>query len=171
MRVAVYGLGNVLMLDDGFGPSAVRRLEAAWAFGEDVELVDLGTPGLDLPSKILDLDLLVFLDVVSAKDDPGTMCTFDKDALLEKAPAGRRQTTHEAGIREALWTADLMGRGPKSAVLIGVVPKVVASGTGLSPEVERAIDPACRRVVEVLAAHGYEGAPREVPAATGAWWE
>ena len=121
MRVAVYGLGNVLMLDDGFGPSAVRRLEAAWAFGEDVELVDLGTPGLDLPSKILDLDLLVFLDVVSAKDDPGTMCTFDKDALLEKAPAGRRQTTHEAGIREALWTADLMGRGPKSAVLIGVV--------------------------------------------------
>ena len=171
MRVAVYGLGNVLMLDDGFGPSAVRRLEAGWAFGEDVELLDLGTPGLDLPSKILDLDVLVFLDVVTTASPPGTVHVYDKEALLEKPPAGRRQTTHEAGLREALWTADLLGRGPKAALLVGVVPRVVDSGTGLSPEVEGAIDDACRAVIDALAAHGYEASPREVPAATGAWWE
>lgn len=171
MKVAVYGLGNVLMLDDGFGPSAVRRLEASWAFDDEVELLDLGTPGLDLPSKILDLDLLVFLDIVKSTAPPGTLFTFDKDELLEKMPSGRRQTTHEAGIREALWTADLMGRGPKAACLIGVVPKVVDSGTGLSDEVESAIDEVVARTIRTLAEHGYEATPRQIPAATGAWWE
>jgi hydrogenase maturation protease len=159
------------MQDDGFGPSAVRRLEAGWTFGDEVELLDLGTPGLDLPSKILDLQLLVFLDVVKSTAPPGTLCAFDKEELLEKAPVGRRQTTHEAGIREALWTADLLGRGPKAAFLVGVVPKLVDSGTGLSPEVEGAMDATLGRVIETLAGHGYEATPRAVPAATGAWWE
>lgn len=46
--VAVLGLGNVLMGDDGFGPTVIRELEAAWTPHPEVELLDLGTPGLDL---------------------------------------------------------------------------------------------------------------------------
>ena len=48
MRVRVVGLGNVLMQDDGVGPHVARVLEAGWTVPENVRVLDLGTPGLDL---------------------------------------------------------------------------------------------------------------------------
>ena len=46
--IRVLGLGNVLMSDDGFGPYVARVLEAFYEFPDDVEVIDVGTPGLDL---------------------------------------------------------------------------------------------------------------------------
>ena len=46
--IRVLGLGNVLMSDDGFGPFVVRVLEATYECPPGVDVVDVGTPGLDL---------------------------------------------------------------------------------------------------------------------------
>ena len=47
-QVSIIGLGNVLMGDDGLGPTAVMQLAAEYDFPEEVKLLDLGTPGLSL---------------------------------------------------------------------------------------------------------------------------
>ena len=47
-RVSVIGLGNILLGDDGFGPCAVEMFRCKYECGPDVEILDLGTPGVDL---------------------------------------------------------------------------------------------------------------------------
>ena len=51
-RVAVIGIGNVLMGDDAAGPTAVKLLEAGWEFSPEVEVIEGGTPGLDIASLV-----------------------------------------------------------------------------------------------------------------------
>ena len=169
--IGVFGLGNVLLQDDGFGPSAVRRLDAHWSFPDAVRIRDLGTPGLDLPMHLLDLAALFLVDTVQAAGRPGEILILDKAAILEGGVRGRRQTTHEAGVREAILTSDLLGRGTADVLLIGAIPQRLSSGAGLSPAVEAALQPTCERIVVELARRGYRGQPRPAAMATGAWWE
>ena len=170
--IGVYGLGNVLLCDDGFGPSAVRRLESRYVFpAEAVVLEDLGTPGLDLASHLLDLDLLLFLDTLSLDEPPGSVHVLDKADLLRENVKGLRQSTHEAGIREAILTADLVGRGPAEIRFFGVVPECLESGVGLSASVERAVDPVLALALQALERRGVVPSPRSSAQPTGAWWE
>jgi hydrogenase maturation protease len=169
--IAVYGLGNVLRRDDGFGPSVVRRLASRWSFPDGVLVLDLGTPGLDLPMHLVDVDTVLFVDTVGAAGVPGTIVALDKQAILQGEIRGRRQTTHEAGVREAILTADLLGRGTEDVLLIGAIPDDLASGAGLSPAVEAALEPACVRILEELEARTITPLPRRTHAPTGAWWE
>jgi len=170
--IGVYGLGNVLLCDDGFGPSAVRRLESQYVFPEGaVALRDLGTPGLDLASHLLDLEELVFLDTLSLDEEPGTVHVLGKADLLREDVKGLRQSTHEAGLREAILTADLVGRGPAEIRFFGVVPECLESGAGLSPCVERAIEPVVALTLDALARKGVVPARRRAAQPTGAWWE
>ena len=49
-RVVVLGIGNVLNSDDGLGPFVARTLLAGWDLVGDAEVLDAGTPGMDLIS-------------------------------------------------------------------------------------------------------------------------
>ena len=44
MKTAIYGIGNILLGDDGVGPAVVEYLAAHYTFGPEVILEDLGTP-------------------------------------------------------------------------------------------------------------------------------
>ena len=48
MLYEVITIGNVLWADEGFGVRCVEALDAGWAFGDGVRLVDGGTQGLYL---------------------------------------------------------------------------------------------------------------------------
>jgi hydrogenase maturation protease len=171
LRIAVYGLGNVLRRDDGFGPSAVRRLDARHAFPDDVTLRDLGTPGLDLPSHLVGHDAVVFLDAAVGDGDPGTVCVYGRDAIFAAASPAPHVTGHEADVRASLTIAELAGDGPSRVWLVGVVPEDLGDGAGLSPSVAAAVEPACDRVLEILSELGVAAEPRLAPTEAGAWWE
>ncbi len=47
-RIAVIGLGNVLMGDDAFGPYVAHLLDGWYEWPDDVQVVEVGTQGLDL---------------------------------------------------------------------------------------------------------------------------
>lgn len=171
MSVAVYGLGNVLRRDDGFGPSAVRRLEACHLLPEGVVTRDLGTPGLDLPSHLVGHEAVVFLDAAVGLGPPGLLRVFDRDAILAAPAAMPRVSGHEADVRASLEIAELAGDGPSKVWLVGVVPADLGDGAGLTQAVQAALDPACAQVLEILATLGIEATGRAEPEATGAWWE
>jgi hydrogenase maturation protease len=120
---------------------------------------------------LVDLETVIFVDTVRACAAPGTLVVLDKASILEGGVRGRRQTTHEAGVREAVLTADLLGRGTADVILVGAVPEVLESGAGLSPALEAAIEPACERILAELARRGMHATPRSTDAPTGAWWE
>ena len=146
---AVLGLGNVLMGDDGFGPAVVRAFEAEYIVPPDVEVVDLGTPGLDLLPWLADVDRAIFVDTVKSDRAPGTVLVYNKADIMRYAPI-QRVGPHDPGVKDALFALEFAGRAPREVVLIGVVPATTAMGLELSPRVQAAVRPAVEQVARAL---------------------
>jgi hydrogenase maturation protease len=167
--IRVLGLGNVLMSDDGFGPFVVRVLEAAYECPPDVEIVDAGTPGLDLTPYLLGADAVVFVDTVTSRGEPGTIRVYDRDAIL-RVPPQARTGGHDPALKEALLTVEAAGVGPARARLVGVIPEWIATGVTLSPRLEAAVGPAVTAVVDALAGFGVRLVRRPHPGPARIWW-
>jgi hydrogenase maturation protease len=167
--IYVLGLGNVLMGDDGFGPAVVRAFEAAYEVGADVEIVDVGTPGLDLMPWLFDAERVIIVDTVKSEAAPGTLRLYDKADILRHAPSVR-VSPHDPGVKEALLTLELAGRGPEDVTLIGVVPRDVGMSTDLSQPVYDAIPRAILAIVYTLANLGQSVTRRDAAAPATAWW-
>jgi hydrogenase maturation protease len=169
-RVAVLGLGNVLMADDGFGPYLARVLEAEWEFPPDAVVQDLGTPGLDLAPWLADVELVVVLDTVATSAPPGDVRTYSRDELFRRAPSPRL-SPHDPGLREALLSAELAGIAPRELLVVGVVPERVVTGPGLSDTVRAAVPAAADAVVRLLRERGCQVERRAAPLRRDLWWE
>lgn len=169
-EIAVVGLGNVLHGDDGVGPYAVRVLEAHWDFPDDVRVVDLGTPGLDLHPHVAGLDALIVVDTVRAEGEPGELRRYDMRQILRHPPP-IRVSPHDPGLKETLLSLEFAGLAPREVVLLGVVPRSCEQGIGLDPAVRDAVPRIERAVVEELGRLGRAPARREPPVAPDIWWE
>jgi hydrogenase maturation protease len=169
VRFAVIGIGNVLTGDDGLGPTVVRVLDAAYDLGPDVEVIDAGTPGLDLTAYMAEVEALVLVDAVKAAGAPGELRTYGKDELMKKSPV-LAMSPHEPGVREALLNADFIGVAPRVVRLVGVIPATVEVGCALSPAVEAAVPGAVAQVIAELKAVGVAPRERKPPRAPDLWW-
>ena len=121
-RIAIIGLGNVLLGDDGFGPLAVEMFRCEYECGSNVEILDLGTPGLDLAPYLYGTDLVVIADAVHADEKPGTLCIYCEADLLARR-AQLRLTAHDPGVQESLAQLRLAGHAPSELIIVGVVPE------------------------------------------------
>jgi hydrogenase maturation protease len=169
-RLAVIGLGNVLMGDDAFGPTVIGALEAQYEFSPEVAVLDLGTPGLDLTPYLLGLDAAVIVDTVSASGAAGAMVLYRRDDIL-KAPPQPRLSPHDPGLKEALLTVAFAGDGPREVLLVGVVPGKVTTGIGLTAAVRAAVPGAVAEVVRELGRLGAPAYARSPRSPLDLWWE
>jgi hydrogenase maturation protease len=167
--VNVLGLGNVLMGDDGFGPAVVRAFEAEYEVAEDVSVIDLGTPGLDLMPWLADVDRVVIVDTIKSDLPAGSLRRYEKRDLLRHPPS-MRVGPHDPGVKEALSTLEFAGRAPREVVLIGVVPERVSVGLDLSNSVAAAVPVTVRAVVKQLHAFGVVAVRRQALAIGAPWW-
>jgi hydrogenase maturation protease len=151
--ICVLGLGNVLMGDDGLGPAVVNAFEAEYAVGPDVEVVDLGTPGLDLLPWLADIDRVILVDTVKSDLPPGTLRLYEKADLLRHVPVAR-VGPHDLGVKEALLALEFAGRAPREVVVIGVVPGRTEMALALTPPVEAAIPLAVAAITATLKRFG-----------------
>jgi hydrogenase maturation protease len=169
-RIAVIGIGNVLTGDDAVGPTVVKLLEAGFELPEDVQVLDAGTPGLDLTAYLAGLEAVVLVDAVKAKGAPGEIRVYDKAQLVDRAPV-LATSPHEPGVREALLNAEFIGVAPPVARLVGIVPGQVSTGIALSDPVRAALPRAVEAVLAELRALGVEVRSRTPPAVPDLWWE
>ena len=169
-RTAVLGLGNVLLGDDALGPWVIRALEAWFEMPEGVQLLDLGTPGLDLTPHLAGFDRVIIVDTVRSEGAPGEIRVYDREAILRHPPQAR-VSPHDPGLKEALLTLELSGDSPGAVTLVGVIPHGTETGTGLSEPVRNAVPETCRRVVEELSRWGVDAEPYETPRTPRIWWE
>jgi hydrogenase maturation protease len=170
-RISVIGIGNVLEGDDAVGPTVVRLFEAAYSLPGDVEVIDGGTPGLDLTAYLADLEALVVIDAMTlAGAAPGTMKVYDKAGILNRGPI-IALSPHAPSLRESLLHAQFHGVEPKVVRLVGVVAGAVESGCRLTPAVRAAIPGAVAQVKRELEALGVAVTPRQPPLTADLWWE
>jgi hydrogenase maturation protease len=169
-KVRVLGLGNVLMGDDAVGPWVIEELLANWEFPPEVEVVDVGTPGLDLVPYVADADTILIVDTVKSDGPPGRIRVYERDQLFAR-PAQPRLSPHDPGLTEVLFALTLAGSAPRDVVLIGVVPEKVEKRIGLSPLVQDAVPQAAAAVIERLRALGFAPHRRADAIPPSPWWE
>ena len=168
--VRILGVGNVLCTDDGLGPYAIKALEAQYEFPEGVEVLDVGTPGLDFTPYLADARMVIVLDTIKGKEPAGTLRLL-RDREIVATPPPSRMSPHEPGLREALMATELAEMSPEEILLIGVVPESTEQGTRLSDAVKSAVPSVVDTVVAELERLGRPPIQRDPPAALDVWWE
>ena len=158
MKSLVYGAGNTLVSDEGFGVHLVDYLQRHWAFPDAVELLDGGTLGIMTGYRVEEVDHLILIDVLDADGPPGEVRRFElHDLLLDRLPV--KLSPHQIGIQEMLSLSALRGRLPQSATLFGVIPASFAAGISLSPPLAAALGAVADLVVAELERQGHRLIP------------
>ncbi|MFZ0419676.1 MAG: hydrogenase maturation protease [Candidatus Sulfotelmatobacter sp.] len=171
-RVLIGGIGNVLLGDDGVGPYAAQLLASRYEFEDSVEVVDLGTPALDLIDRISGKDVVILIDSVArlaAEDAPGTVALYRKADIMRYLPVVRMDP-HSPALVDALLSAELFGVAPANLLLVGIVAASCEPGCTLSEPVKAALDQAIAEILRELALFSIEYRLREHPAELGVWW-
>lgn len=169
MRIAIFGIGNVLAHDDAVGPSVARILDAGYTFPDNVVVEDLGTPALELPTHLAGFDHVILIDAVAAAAEAGAIRLYRRDDILRNPP-GLRISPHDPSLKETLLMLDLLGESPDDIVLVGIVAKETSMGIGLTDEVTAALPLAVRAVIAELDNLGVAVERREEPQAADLWW-
>lgn len=155
----VLGIGNLLLGDEGVGIRVVENLLARYRLPPEVEAIDGGTMGLELLPYLAGRRLLILLDAVRTGAAPGTVVQRELD---DPAAFFREKISpHQIGIAEVLSVAMLTNELPGRILLIGVVPKEMATGLDLSPEIAARLPVMADMVATELTAAGFPLTQRE----------
>ena len=165
--IAVLGVGNVLLSDEGFGVRVVQHLMKYYDFTPQIRLIDGGTLGWDLLNFLQGVEKLIVVDAIEGKAIPGTFFVFKNEEV--KTYFKRKVSGHEAGIQEVLAWFELMGKPLKEITVIGVQPQSLDTGLELTPLVKKMVPKAVEEVLKQLQSWGVEAVKREQPRDLGTW--
>lgn len=158
MTVAVVGLGNLILSDEGVGVHVVRRLDEAYSFPDDVMLIDGGTSAIDLLDQLVEAEHIIFIDAAQTGGPPGSIVALQGARL--PVWFRERMSPHQIGLADLLATLSLMDHTPESVTLIGIEPQSMELGTELTPQIDAAAREALLKVLEKLAALGVRAVER-----------
>jgi hydrogenase maturation protease len=168
--IRILGVGNVLVSDDGFGPYVVKVLEARYIFPERVEVLDVGTPGLDFTPYLENAAAVIVVDTVSSDGPPGSLRLYRTEDLLAKPPPARTNP-HQPGLREAMMATELLEIGADEIIVVGVIPEDTEATPGLSDTVRGSVDEVVATVLKELDRLGAAVTRRDPPLELDIWWE
>jgi len=141
-RVVVLGIGNSLLTDDGAGIHAIRCLRED-GDGAAIDYVDGGTLNFTLLEHIEGASAVIVIDAAELDAPPGTVRTFEGDAMDRLLATGRHRSVHEAGLADVMGMARLKDCLPERRALISIQPGRIEWGEMLSPPVADALPLAC----------------------------
>ena len=146
--IAVVGIGNSLLTDDGAGIHTLQQFSAENA-DDDVHCLDGGTVGLALLNRLGGLRGLIALDAMILGKSPGSVTVLegeDMDSHLRR----QRGSVHELGLADLLDAMRLRGELPEKRALIGIEPANMEWGTEPTDIVSAALPEASGRVTALV---------------------
>lgn len=153
MKILVAGVGNLLKHDDGLGMHVIEKLKKM-KLPDNVEIMDLGTSGMDILHQSENFDRIVFVDAIKVGKSPGTVYRI-KPRDVEVGDDGFRDmiymSMHEIDLEKVIALGRKLGQMPDDIVIIGCEPKETnLMKIGLTKEVEAAIPNIIQLVLEAL---------------------
>lgn len=156
-RIAVMGIGNILLLDEGVGPAVVQALDEQFEFPDNVDILDRGTMGMALIGEMQDYDYILTVDAVDGTgEEPGTVFRFHPEDMADEAVM---HGAHDTRFIDVLQALDLLGHRPVGEC-IGVQVANMSPDKmfiGLTPQVEAALPLLIETVLATLYRHGVRG--------------
>jgi hydrogenase maturation protease len=148
-EVAVIGLGNPLMSDEGVG---VRLIEKLSALGKDfpgVDFLDLGTSGAKVLHAVAGRRKAIIIDCAFMDEAPGAIVRFAPPDVRSRKKIPR-MSVHEGDLMQFIELSRALGECPDEVVIFGIQPDVVALGESLSPALAARTDEYVAAVVAEL---------------------
>ncbi len=152
--IAVLGIGNLLMGDEGFGVHVIRYLEEHYRFPDQVLLHDVGTAGIYLGPVLEEADLVLVIDVIKSDSPPGTLEFLDQEMISGRVVQSA-MSPHQLGILEIIDICRLRGREPERVEFFCVVPRRIELGLDLTPELRQQVPVVSDRIVQRIREAGY----------------
>ncbi|MBI5287101.1 MAG: HyaD/HybD family hydrogenase maturation endopeptidase [Deltaproteobacteria bacterium] len=145
-RVKVLGVGNLLLRDEGVGVRVIEYIMDNGLLPQDIEVIDGGTGGMRLIPIIQDADHLIIIDAVRGGGRPGDIYRL----TIGDLPLRLKQKTslHEVGLQEVFSIINLLEKRLPEIVIIGVEPKKIDYGIGLTPEVGSVLPEVALKIKE-----------------------
>lgn len=148
MSIALIGLGNILLKDEGVGVHAANAIKQRYTFSPYVEIVDGGTMGLDLLPLFEGREKVIIIDAVDFGKEPGHIGMIrdnDIPSVLDS-----KFSVHHIGLSDVLSAAKLLEMQPSEICLIGVQPKSLDVGLDMTDEINGKIDVLIRMSLQQL---------------------
>ncbi|MCP5090233.1 MAG: hydrogenase maturation protease [Gammaproteobacteria bacterium] len=146
--IAVVGIGNSLLTDDGAGIHTLERF-AEGNTNDDVFCLDGGTVGLALLDRLSDLEGLVALDAMRLGKAPGAVTVLQGEAM-DAHLRNQHGSVHEVGLSDLMDALRLRGDLPDNRALIGIEPEDMDWGTQPTPAVAAALPKAAACAHELV---------------------
>lgn len=153
-HIAVLGLGNILLGDEGVGVRAIEELRKAYDFPENVTIIDGGTMGLDLLPFIEKKDKLLIVDAVKLDKEPGTIAIIEDEDI--PSFVSTKLSIHQIGLPDIIFALRLLGTMPPKITLIGMQPEKIESGLAMSESINKNFGSLLQAVIEKLCEWGVE---------------
>ncbi|WP_016729708.1 hydrogenase maturation protease [Saccharolobus islandicus] len=148
-RIAIVGVGNRLMGDDGFGS---YMAEALYGNVKGCDVIDLGAAGASAMEVLKDYDIIILIDAVAMDKDFDISrmdINIDSDEVTSTILDFEYSGSHGVGIQSILTTLKIMGYAPE-VYLVGCKPYVLDVKLGLSEELRRKLDQIVLSLAEFL---------------------
>ncbi|MFO8006566.1 MAG: hydrogenase maturation protease [Candidatus Brocadiia bacterium] len=132
-EVAVIGIGNLLLMDEGLGVHALRELEQE-VQSDGVRCIDGGTDPWSALSAAEGCRGLVLLDAVLGGKTPGE---FHRMELEQVEASDAVMSLHGLSMFHLVQYEALLGRSYTETLVLGMEPEVIEPGIGLSERCRR----------------------------------
>ncbi len=156
-RIAVFCVGNRLMLDDGLGSAVYDELVETYDFPDNVELYDVGCMSLDMIDTVKRCDLLITVDALdNTGQAPGTVFSFSPEDMARKT--GANASLHDLKLVDLFDAAQLLGYSAQGLCFGMQVENASPAEyvVGLTPSVHDALPLLVDAVVAELVKRGVE---------------
>ncbi len=160
-QVTILGIGNILLTDEGFGVRVIEKLFDAYAFPDNVAVVEGGVLGIHLLGTLSKADHLIVVDAVKNKQPPGTLYRLEKEELPERILM--KNSLHQTDFLETLTLCQMIDKAPETIVVLGAEPEDIEThSVELTPVVAARVDATVARVLRELDRLGVSYAKRSV---------
>ena len=145
--VIIIGMGNLYRSDDGVGIIVARRLREQ--ISSRVSIVEEDCDAISLLNLWKGTSSVILIDSVQSGAAPGTLHRFD--LCSQRLPIkSLKSSSHCFNLAEAVELACILRQLPERLILYGIESESTATGTQLSPSVEKSIALATTRVLDEL---------------------
>ena len=146
--IAVVGIGNSLLTDDGAGIHTLERF-AEENVEDGISCLDGGTVGLALLDRLANLDGLVALDAMILGKEPGAVTVLEGEDM-DTHLRNQRGSVHEVGLSDLMDALRLRGELPERRALIGIEPADMDWGTEPTRPVAAAVPRAAAAAQDLV---------------------
>ena len=150
-QIAVMGIGNILMQDEGIGVHIIRELEK-YDFNPHIALIDGGNMGIDLLPFLDEHNKMIIIDAVDFEKNPGFIDTIENDDILTLFTT--KMSLHHLGLKDVLSYAKLLDQTPEELCLIGIQPEKIEMEMQLSKTISSQTDKLTNLVLQKLETWG-----------------